>query len=188
MSAQSPLQLSTTLFSSACMIRSLKSTTQVTFQDIYRDAPAYIEHHASIETGANAHRQTLRQTCILCHQHDQDCECLPLSQPTGLALCRSDYLFNWCNTYEPLATWTSLKKLCLPSLCTTFLICRKLTHSKLSCAATVRLRKARTRQSQDTQNWQTKIAVSRAKKDFTSFGQPTRLITCANHGNNVICS
>ena len=26
------------------------------------------------------------------------------------------------------------------------------------------------------------------KKNFTSFGQPTRLITCANHGNNVICS
>ena len=24
------------------------------------------------------------------------------------------------------------------------------------------------------------------KKDFTSFGQPTRLITCANQGNNVI--
>ena len=23
---------------------------------------------------------------------------------------------------------------------------------------------------------------------FTSFGQPTRLIICANHGNNVICS
>ena len=26
------------------------------------------------------------------------------------------------------------------------------------------------------------------KKNFTSFGQPTRLITCANHGNTVICS
>ena len=26
------------------------------------------------------------------------------------------------------------------------------------------------------------------KKNFTSFGQPTRLITCANHGNNVTCS
>ena len=25
-------------------------------------------------------------------------------------------------------------------------------------------------------------------EEFTSFGQPTRLITCANHGNNVICS
>ena len=24
--------------------------------------------------------------------------------------------------------------------------------------------------------------------NFTSFGQPTRLITCANHGNSVICS
>ena len=26
------------------------------------------------------------------------------------------------------------------------------------------------------------------KKKFTSFGQPTRLITCANHGNDVIRS
>ena len=26
------------------------------------------------------------------------------------------------------------------------------------------------------------------KKNFTSFGQPTRLIACANHGNTVICS
>ena len=26
------------------------------------------------------------------------------------------------------------------------------------------------------------------EKNFASFGQPTRLITCANHGNNVICS
>ena len=26
------------------------------------------------------------------------------------------------------------------------------------------------------------------KKDFTSFGQPTRLITCVKHGNGVICS
>ena len=26
------------------------------------------------------------------------------------------------------------------------------------------------------------------KKNFTSFGQPTKLITCANHGNTVICS
>ena len=26
------------------------------------------------------------------------------------------------------------------------------------------------------------------KKNFTSFGQPTRLITGANHGNTVICS
>ena len=24
-------------------------------------------------------------------------------------------------------------------------------------------------------------------KKFTSFGQPTRLLTYANHGNNVIC-
>ena len=26
------------------------------------------------------------------------------------------------------------------------------------------------------------------KRSSTSFGQPTRLITCANHGNDVICS
>ena len=26
------------------------------------------------------------------------------------------------------------------------------------------------------------------KKSLTSFGQPTRLITCADHGNNVMCS
>ena len=26
------------------------------------------------------------------------------------------------------------------------------------------------------------------KKNFTSFGQPTRLITCANHGNDVMCA
>ena len=25
------------------------------------------------------------------------------------------------------------------------------------------------------------------KKNFTSFGQPTRMITCANHGNNDTC-
>ena len=26
------------------------------------------------------------------------------------------------------------------------------------------------------------------KKKVTSFGQPTRLIACANHGNDVICA
>ena len=25
------------------------------------------------------------------------------------------------------------------------------------------------------------------KKNLTSFGQPTKLITCANHGNDVAC-
>ena len=32
------------------------------------------------------------------------------------------------------------------------------------------------------------MSVDRKKKDCTGFGQPTRLITCANHGNNVKCS
>ena len=30
--------------------------------------------------------------------------------------------------------------------------------------------------------------LKKKNKNFTTFGQPTRLITCANHGNNVICS
>ena len=32
------------------------------------------------------------------------------------------------------------------------------------------------------------VLIPKKKKNFTSFGQPTRLITCANHGNTVICS
>ena len=30
--------------------------------------------------------------------------------------------------------------------------------------------------------------LGRRRRMFSSFGQPTRLITCANHANNVICS
>ena len=32
------------------------------------------------------------------------------------------------------------------------------------------------------------LQVRKKKKSFTCFGQPIRPITCANHGNNVICS
>ena len=36
--------------------------------------------------------------------------------------------------------------------------------------------------------WTCKFNRLKKKKNFSSFGQPTRLITCANHGNTVICS
>ena len=32
------------------------------------------------------------------------------------------------------------------------------------------------------------FVMVKKKKNFTSFGEPARLITCANHGNDVICA